>query len=512
MLMKRITILLLLFVAFFVTNNPFAFSQKTNNDADIEQNILFKTPNGSQIDAMSLLHQGNTKTTSYRQIAQMNEEASGGGVLEKKDSIFVQYKIGAFFENSFYCIWDVAFWNNVNKRCVEYDEDNNPIKLLEYIWDGYEYIYYSKTEFTNNENNLQTSQTNSYYSAPDQMWLKNSRTIFEYNSSNNKILELRQDFISNNWENSERLLYEYNNEGQNTYYIFQVWDNGTEKWVNSQKYDYTYDSNGNQNSITLLYWNNITAAWKNNTRSIFEFNVNNLETSFIYQNWNSTTLQWVNYRKYLTEYNSANLSTFHTTLNWNILGFIWENYSLESSVYDANNSLLNQLYQTWSAGSWNNSRQYTYEYDANHYKTSQTSQQWTSGAWLNDTQHLYSNDANGNISVDLNRDWDGVSSIWKDITKSHLYWETFDPYLNVTNNKELGCIIYPNPSSSYIYIQTESEISNIKIFNPLGQLVLEINTNGLLTKINTNDLNEGVYILSVNTFKGIINKKININK
>ncbi|MCL2435760.1 MAG: T9SS type A sorting domain-containing protein [Lentimicrobiaceae bacterium] len=69
-------------------------------------------------------------------------------------------------------------------------------------------------------------------------------------------------------------------------------------------------------------------------------------------------------------------------------------------------------------------------------------------------------------------------------------------------------LIYPNPTNNIVNI-SGIDVANVKIFNSIGQLVLnQHNTNA----INVSALQNGIYILSVKTSTGsIIQKKISIN-
>ena len=58
--------------------------------------------------------------------------------------------------------------------------------------------------------------------------------------------------------------------------------------------------------------------------------------------------------------------------------------------------------------------------------------------------------------------------------------------------------IFPNPSNSYITIQTEEKIDQISIFTATGELVLIENK----TTINVENLAKGIYIVSINTESG----------
>jgi len=67
--------------------------------------------------------------------------------------------------------------------------------------------------------------------------------------------------------------------------------------------------------------------------------------------------------------------------------------------------------------------------------------------------------------------------------------------------------IYPNPTSSNIFIKTQNTfITKIELFNSLGQEIKVINDN--FETIDISDLSTGVYIMKISSKLGTLNKKI----
>jgi len=78
------------------------------------------------------------------------------------------------------------------------------------------------------------------------------------------------------------------------------------------------------------------------------------------------------------------------------------------------------------------------------------------------------------------------------------------------NNNEIN--IYPNPNNGSFIIETSSpEQQIIKIFDVTGKLVLNQSINEK-TSIDANDLNAGIYNISILSSTGIVNKRIVITK
>ena len=71
------------------------------------------------------------------------------------------------------------------------------------------------------------------------------------------------------------------------------------------------------------------------------------------------------------------------------------------------------------------------------------------------------------------------------------------------DNISVSAKLYPNPASSVLNIQSEVNIASITVANVIGQKVLSINNvNADNYKLNVEDLNNGVYLISINNVDG----------
>jgi hypothetical protein len=112
-------------------------------------------------------------------------------------------------------------------------------------------------------------------------------------------------------------------------------------------------------------------------------------------------------------------------------------------------------------------------------------------------------EANSVIISDLDGDTD------KDIIASaHLdnkiAWYKNSLILSLYENNYLKFSLYPNPTNGLITIQSEEKISNIKIYNSLGQLMI---SNVFKNSIDISNLKPGVYFLNafgINGTQGIV--------
>lgn len=78
------------------------------------------------------------------------------------------------------------------------------------------------------------------------------------------------------------------------------------------------------------------------------------------------------------------------------------------------------------------------------------------------------------------------------------------------NDVENNISIYPNPASSVLNVNANSNIQSVEVMNQMGQTIQIELANGLNTQINTSSLSNGVYMLRVTTENGVINQKFTV--
>lgn len=70
--------------------------------------------------------------------------------------------------------------------------------------------------------------------------------------------------------------------------------------------------------------------------------------------------------------------------------------------------------------------------------------------------------------------------------------------------------VYPNPAKDFITVNSIATIKTVKVYNTVGQVVVEKSVKDNVAKINVSELKSGVYFVATETEKGIVTKKINV--
>ena len=75
-------------------------------------------------------------------------------------------------------------------------------------------------------------------------------------------------------------------------------------------------------------------------------------------------------------------------------------------------------------------------------------------------------------------------------------------------------VVYPNPASNLVNIKTNQEISNISLYNSVGQLIrtISLNERKVHYSVDLGGLENGVYFINIVSGDRIINKRISIHK
>jgi hypothetical protein len=68
----------------------------------------------------------------------------------------------------------------------------------------------------------------------------------------------------------------------------------------------------------------------------------------------------------------------------------------------------------------------------------------------------------------------------------------------------LEASLYPNPATEFVNIETNFEISNIKVVNYVGQVVLDQNVSETNFQINTSDYRSGMYFVQIENNEGVV--------
>jgi uncharacterized delta-60 repeat protein len=97
-----------------------------------------------------------------------------------------------------------------------------------------------------------------------------------------------------------------------------------------------------------------------------------------------------------------------------------------------------------------------------------------------------------------NGDYNILGSIFKIINQD----------INVNSIDKTNLTIFPNPTSDFVYINSESLIESVSIYNSLGQIIFEISKPANNQMIRTSQLKKGIYLVKAKVNGKYTSKKL----
>lgn len=187
-------------------------------------------------------------------------------------------------------------------------------------------------------------------------------------------------------------------------------------------------------------------------------NAINAQNDYKIENLNSNSCIVDSSGFYLLRFNSVNMNyEFYKTLryfysynsngqlsNTLILGTwgndtTWVNLNYYTNSYDANNNLIDSIFQYWNSTSWVNNTKHAFSYDSNNNCLSVTEKRFgtSGGNWENYLETLNTYDSVNKQTSSKSRQWDYINNFWWD-TDSVKY--NYDP-----NNRLISHAYYKSP-------------------------------------------------------------------
>ena len=395
--------------------------------------------------------------------------------------------------------WDStsAYWAlDYKYGVVEYDANNNALSELGQSWDGIAWVYADQVFNTYDDNNNPLSDVWQIWTGSG--WENDQKGIYTYDAANNLLTESVAYWEGDAWINAMQIIYTYDANNNKASYLHQNW-NGTD-WENYWQETYTYDVNNNMTGSLHQDW--IDNQWVDNGQNTYVYDNEDKLISSVIQVDNDAEL--VNLEtKYF--YDAENRLVSDSTHTW---GNSWDYKYLGTYSYDANGNLINWLSQSINGDSRENSSRTLFTYDAANNQTSALRQDWKDNSWVNlDFERHAFNDYNF-LTSDAYKYWNSSGTEVMDGDSSTYYYHDAVTGINGIENTRDNICIYPNPGNGKFTITTDSNIQSIVIFNINGKLIYSDSGFIYQKEIDLSGYDKGVYLVKIQTGKGIESKKL----
>ncbi len=390
-------------------------------------------------------------------------------------------------------------------------------------------------------------------------YLDETKDVYSYDNNENLISISRQYYFEDCWNNWEIRNFYFDSLNRFISYSHNVWLYELEIWeikdslfrtynldgnigvehnwhdyfglgLRESKNKYLYDENRLLVSVIKLDKGN-NYNWTNISNREFVYDSLDRVISTLYQNWNDDEWHnwrllntkydslgnimeycrkgwedslWINASKTFYQYNSYGNYTISTFQEWE--NEQWMDKQRDECFYDVNGSLLSVFYYYWNDNNWENKFKNESQYLSERIIT--TSYEWENNQWNESLQGfgmilIYEGERISTISYVGKADYyfSSVSGIYDD---------------DIGFNKP-NILLYPNPASETIYIETKESFIGEELFLELysitGQVVLQKSVNCWNSKvaINISGVANGIYSLRITSKTQSITKKFMIN-
>jgi hypothetical protein len=348
-------------------------------------------------------------------------------------------------------------------------------------------------------------------------WVNISRDLYTYD--NNLIIQIHEvcpDSVS--WVNAYRYTSKYDNSGNITEDLSEVWENNT--WFLQQRNFYTYDKSGNV--LTQGYDRRAGDIWETISLQTMTYdNSGHILTQLEQYNSGGAI---VNNAIYIWKYNENGDLISELYKIWGSTD--WDNIYKDTYTYDASNHRIGKLEEEWIDSSWVNSRRFAYNVNSSGKVISEIFERWKDSTWAVSSKSLFGYDAYGNTTHVENYDWqdstwvpclneiiisfnNGQDELWYVGTNADVEYAAF----SVTGIEEKQLQVseynlaqnYPNPfnpATRISYSLPKESFVTLKVYNSLGEeittLVNESKPAGrYTTEFNGSNLSSGVYIYRI---------------
>jgi hypothetical protein len=210
-------------------------------------------------------------------------------------------------------------WSNYYKQTLTYQNDSILTGYFTYEWINSDQSWKLKSQsILSYSNNLLTDKIKQLWDGL--IWNNSERIVYEYNSDNKLVKTVNQFWNNSDWHDSSREILSYDNYNNVSEWLTQVFSNNV--WVNITLFGRTYNANNQIIELLSKYWDSSTGQLTSgSSRTTYLYNNNELNTEIIYQKWDPSIIDWVNSNKDINYYSTHHTSGIISLTNEDIILF-----------------------------------------------------------------------------------------------------------------------------------------------------------------------------------------------
>jgi len=375
-------------------------------------------------------------------------------------------------------------WEKSSITLNTYDEAGHLTLSIAQTWDADQQMYVPSTrkayEYTANGQ----VELDTYEFWNPQMnggsWDPLNKKLHEYDTDGRLVFTFTwfSTYEDPEWRDGSKEFYTYNMYDLKDTVIYQYWNTIQNDWYYSYRYRYVYDEDQQLLESYTDWANNLEGTYVLNTRTIYiqDTEENTLDQIDQYYNLNT----WVNEDHAFTELNADGQPLSVLYQNWDPFNNVWDTVVMQRDIFAYNEDGLLQQYRTQSFYIM----------------------------WMDTYRTLYQYYEDGSLKETLTQEWQSFYEQWQNSSKC-VYPQPentttgIDP---VFENELLS--LYPNPAHEQVILSAQEAISNVSVYNTIGQEVYVATPGTNEFTLKTAAWDEGLYFITVKGKDHSITKKL----
>jgi len=207
-----------------------------------------------------------------------------------------------------------------------------------------------------------------------------------------------------------KILYSYDDQGNELLSVNYSWDALTENWIPSRKQEYAYNDEGSRTLYSMYDW--VEDVWVADRRYLYTYNIEGLMILEEFQYWQPTIEDWGNYQKTENNYDEDGHLLEETQFYWNDEATDWDPLWKRQFFFSPEGLPTHYLDFSWENGGWLEQYKKTYEFDDNGNMVQGIDYWWSNNAWAPQYRYDYFFDEWNNIVMMIDYEWDNEFSRW----------------------------------------------------------------------------------------------------
>ena len=261
----------------------------------------------------------------------------------------------------------------------------------------------------------------------EEVWILESRSVYEYDPRGLPIRELRSARDKDEWRNDQLISYNYDLGNTLSELREARWDSVSQDWLNSKQELYYYTYSGALREVIEQSWE-MPGRWDYSQRIAYDYYDDDLLQRLTVFGWSLDELLWMPEERLTFTYEEdSDLLTVELLQRWDDSLQTWLNYSKRTFAYDDDDLLIETVNSTWDKANQSFTTEvivnWNYNEDGKPIRNDVVVFNQEDLKNYTTESAVYSDE--GVVDMTFERQWDEDTESWEYFRYSEHFWSTY---------------------------------------------------------------------------------------